>query len=154
MTRYWPPLPTAEQLSIAGLSRDGQYLSGWVKTPAGKVWEPEDLIWSPPSARKASDLDRAGTVVDVVEMGDDAFITAELAKREKYLDALRQRVRSGSLKLTAWLAQFLGLPFEDGAQLVPRVATGSAVALKAQTLQDGSTYDAPVWRPPARRWVG
>jgi hypothetical protein len=41
---------------------------------------------------------------------------AQLAKRDKYLDLLRQRVRSGTYRLTPAIARLLGLG-EDGALL-------------------------------------
>ena len=60
----WPPMPTEDELTTAGLSRDGQHVMGWVTPPADKVWTPNDgtLLWLPPSATKSTDLDAAGRI--------------------------------------------------------------------------------------------
>lgn len=103
----WPPAPTTDELTIAGLSSDGRHVRGWVKVPAGAVWRPEDLMWLPPSAAKSTDLDRAGEIVDVtLDPGETmAWVTAELNKRERYLELLRSKVRSGAMRLTSFLAK-------------------------------------------------
>lgn len=152
--RYFPPLPTEDQLTTAALTRDGMHVQGWVRTPAGAVWRPEDLLWLPPSATKASDIDRAGRIVDVTLAPDEmAFVTAEIAKHDKYLDVIRAKVRAGAIKLTGFLAKMLGLPFdEDGVELRQRY--GPVVALKSlQDVQQPDTEHGPVWSPK-RHWVG
>jgi len=116
----WPPRPTEEQLTVPRLSRDGQHVEGWCRKPVDGIWKPADLLWMPPGATKSSDIDQAGVIVDVLEgPGDHDWIVAQLNKRETYLDILRERVRSGAMRLTAALAKMLGLA-EDGAELVPR----------------------------------
>ncbi len=53
-------------------------------------------------------------------MGEErAFVTSQIAKHNRYLDMIRERIRHGTLKLTAALAKMLGLPFNDGVELVP-----------------------------------
>ncbi len=116
----WPPRPTEDVLTTAGLSSDGMTVKGWVRKPTDGIWKPHDLLWLPPSATKSSDIDEAGVIVEVLEgPGDHDWIVAQLNKRETYLDILRERVRSGAMRLTAALAKMLGLA-EDGAELVPR----------------------------------
>ena len=116
----FPPMATQAELTIPRLSADGMTVEGWVRRPEGGVWKPHDLLWLPPTATKSSDIDQAGVIVDVLEgPGDHDWIVAQLNKRETYLDILRERVRSGAMRLTAALAKMLGLA-EDGAELVPR----------------------------------
>lgn len=116
----WPPGPTEEQLTVPRLSADGQHVEGWCRKPTDGIWRPTDLLWMPPGATKSADMDRAGGIVDVLEgPGDHSWIVAQLGKRQKYLDILRERVRSGGMKLTAALAKMLGLD-ADGAELVQR----------------------------------
>lgn len=133
---FWPPMPTDDEMSVAQLSRDGAHVAGWVKIP-DKVWRPQegDLLWRPPGA-KATDIDSAGTIVDVVELGEKAWITAQLQKRAQYLDVIKARVRSGALKLTAAVAAMLGMDFGDGAQLVTRTGTGT-LAYKRAIIAEG-----------------
>lgn len=118
-------LYTPEERSVAGLTSDGQHLQAWVQVPEGQVWRPTDgtLIWHPPNAVKATDTAGIGRVVDVVDFETEAFVTAELAKHERYLELIRNKVRSGALKLTAFLASWLGMPFDqDGVELRPFVS--------------------------------
>jgi hypothetical protein len=154
MTRYWPPLPTEDQLTTAGLTADGRHIQGWVRVPTGKVWQPEDLLWLPPSATKSTDVDRAGRVVDVTLAPDEvqAWVTSQIAVHDKYLDWLRQKVRAGALKLTAALARMLGLDFEDGVELVPR-GGGPLVAYKSLRAEPDREPAGPIWTPPKRQWV-
>ena len=122
---------TDEEVSVPRLSADGKHVEGWVFRPAGKVWEPHDrdpLLWLPPSATKSTDIDQAGSLVDVTWDLDEtkAWVMAELNKRERYLDLLRSKVRSGAARLDAFLAKMLGMAFdEDGVELTPRVGTGT-----------------------------
>jgi hypothetical protein len=113
-----------EEMTVPRLSSDGMTVEGWVSKPDGP-WQPEDLLWVPPTATKSTDIDRAGSIVDVIEgPGDYDWVTAQLNKRERYLDAIRAKVRAGAYRLTAQLAKFLGMDFdEDGAELVPRTGT-------------------------------
>ena len=133
----YPPMATEDELTTAGLSADGKHVKSWVRRPEGGVWKPHDLLWLPPTATKSSDIDQAGVIVDVTQGIDLDFVTAELNKRERYLDMIRERVRAGTYRLTAALAKFLGMAFdEDGAQLVPRaglgtVAYGKSIAAKS-----------------------
>ena len=132
---FWPPMPTEEELTVPRLSSDGQHVEGWVRKPDG-VWRPEDLLWLPPSATKSTDIDRAGAIVDVLEgPGDYDWVTAQLNKRERYLDMIRAKVRAGAVRLTAALAKFLGMDFEDGAELVPLTGLGGAAYAKAATVK-------------------
>lgn len=140
----WPPMATEDELTTAELSSDGKHVKGWVMVPEGTVWKPEDLLWLPPSATKSTDLDAAGRIVDVVPDAGEikAFVTAELAKHERYLDLLRAKVRAGGIKLTAFLAKMLGMAFEDGVELTPRLLRSAyrgipaAAALKAFRAED------------------
>jgi len=127
----WPPRPTEEQLTVPRLSRDGQHVEGWCRKPADGIWKPADLLWMPPGATKSSDIDRAGVVLDVLEgPGDHDWIVAQLNKRERFLDLLRERVRSGAMRLTAALAKMLGLD-ADAAELVQR-STGTIAFDKSE----------------------
>lgn len=130
----WPPRPTWEQLEVAGLSSDGWTVKGWIKVPSG-VWEPDegDVLWHPPNAAKSTDVDRAGSIADVVIMGDTAWLTSQLDKRNRYIDHIREQIRSGAMKLNAILAKWLGLPWvEDGAEITRRTGpVYSQVAAKA-----------------------
>ncbi len=77
-------------------------------------------MWLPPSATKSTDIDEVGRVVDVLEgPGGHDWVTAQLGRRQKYLDILRAKVRAGAFRMTAALAKMLGLD-EDGAELVQR----------------------------------
>jgi hypothetical protein len=126
---------TEDELAIAGLTPDGMHVQAWVATPPGQTWAPEggDLIWLPPNATKSTDLDDIGRVVDVA--GDpevQAFVTAEIDRHNKYLDFLRDKVRAGKMKLDAFVAKMLGVPFdEDGVELTPRVGSGPVAAYKS-----------------------
>ena len=134
----WPPPPTEDVLTTAGLSDNGQLVQGWVRLPTAKVWAPKDgdLLWLPPSATKATDIDRAGSVVEVQELGDIAWVQAQLDKREKYLDYIKAKVRAGAYRLTAALAAMWNLPLdEDGAELTPRVGTGTVAYKSAHAEQ-------------------
>lgn len=130
---YWPPIATDAELAVASLSADGQTIKGWVKPPAGHVWRPDDLLWSPPGA-KAGDLDQAGSVVDVVELGERAWVTAQLAKRQKYMDAIRALVKAGRMILSPALAKWLAGSSHDAATLTRTgtVAYGKSVDLPAR----------------------
>jgi hypothetical protein len=115
------------------LTSDGMHIEGWVRPPADGVWRPSDLLWLPPSATKSTDIDGIGRIVDVkdFEIGDCDWVTAQLNKRERYLESIRAKVRAGAFRLTAALARTLGMPWdEDAAQLVPRTGTGT-VAYRA-----------------------
>jgi len=115
----WPPRVSEDALTTAGLSSDGMTVRGWVRKPAG-VWKPADLLWLPPTAVKSTDVDQAGTILDVTEgPGDHDWVTAQLNRRERYLDLIRAKVRAGAFRMTAALAKWLGLD-EDGAELVER----------------------------------
>ena len=143
----WPPMPTEDELTIPRLSHNGQCVEGWVMAPAGKLWQPHDrdpLLWRPPNAVKSTDVDQAGSLTDVTWDIDEtkAFVTAEIAKHNKYLDVLRSKVRSGTLKLTAFLAKMLGIAFdEDAVQLTERTGSGtlayrSTAGITAKALVD------------------
>lgn len=127
---------TPEEMTVPRLSHNGQCVEGWVMAPAGQVWQPEggDLLWLPPSATKSTDVDRAGSIVDVGPLTPDekmAWVTAELNKHERYLEMIRNKVRSGAVRLTSFLAKMLGLPFDDdGVELSPRVGTGPLAATR------------------------
>jgi hypothetical protein len=132
------PLYTPEEMTIPRLSHNGECVEGWVIVPTDKAWRPQDgdLLWRPPTATKSTDIDRAGSIVDVGPWtpGEDmAWVTAELAKREKYLDYIRSKVRSGAIRLTSFLAKFLGMDFDDGVELAPRqpFSGGPVAAMKA-----------------------
>lgn len=131
VTGHWPPLPTEDELTVPRLSKDG-HVEGWCRRPADGVWRPADLFWLPPSATKSTDIDDIGHVVGVNDfggIGDHAWVTAQLNKRERYLDLIRERVRQGAYRLTAQLAKFLGMD-DDSAELKPRTGTGT-VAYKS-----------------------
>lgn len=137
----YPPMATEDELTTAALSADGKHVKSWVRRPEGGVWKPHDLLWLPPTATKSTDIDRAGTIVDVTEgPGDFDWITAQINKREKYLDMIRAKVKAGAYRLTAALAKFLDMPFdEDGAQLVPRSGLGTFAYGKSATAK--ALYD-------------
>jgi hypothetical protein len=62
----------------------------------------------------------------VIEGFDDYdWVTAQVNRRERYLDRLRDMVRAGRMKLDAALAKMLGMRFDDGVELVPRAGTGT-----------------------------
>ena len=128
------------------------HVEGWCRPPADDVWQPSDLLWLPPSATKSTDIDGVGRIVDVNDFDGvtpHAWVTAELNKRERYLEFIRER--AGAYRLTAQLAKFLGMPFdEDGAELVPRtgplahgtrLAAAKAVREEAERLMHGPTAD-------------
>lgn len=133
---------TDEEMSVPRLSADGKHVEGWVFRPAGKVWAPHDrdpLLWLPPSATKSSDIDQAGSIVDVTwDVGElKAWVTAEVNKHERYLDLLRSKVRSGTMRLTSFLAKMLGMPFdEDGVELTPRIGAGTVTAYKSLAAEE------------------
>lgn len=117
-----------------------------------------------PSATKSTDFDRAGRIVDVdPDPGEImAFVTAELAKHDRYLALIRERVRSGKVRLTAFLAKMLGLPFEDGVELhqfqAPFGREGVSGAAKAmadlhRSADTGLAEHGAVWTPPRKEWV-
>lgn len=113
------------EMTVPRLSSDGWHVEGWVKHPEGP-WSPEDLLWLPPSATKSTDIDRAGEIVDVIEgIGDYDWVTAQINKHDRYVDAIRDKVRAGAVRMTAALAKFLGMDFDDGAELIPRTGTGT-----------------------------
>jgi len=59
---------------------------------------------------KSTDIDGIGQIVDVRDgIGMHSWVTAQLNRREKYLDLIRAKVRAGALRLTAQLAKFLGM---------------------------------------------
>jgi hypothetical protein len=68
----WPPAPTTDEVTVAGLSPDGKHVRGWVKLPAGAVWKPEDWFGFLPAPRRPPDLDRLGEIVDVTPDSGDA----------------------------------------------------------------------------------
>ena len=148
----WPPPPTEEVMTTPRLSKDGMHVEGWVRRPA-TAWKPSDLLWLPPSATKSTDIDGIGQIVDVKDfggIGDYDWVMAQLNKRQKYLDFIREKVRIGAYRMTAQLAKMLGLPFdEDSAELMPRtgsVAYGKMAAAKslkeeADRLISGPTAD-------------
>lgn len=145
-----------EEMAIAGLTPDGQHVQAWVTRPTGKVWEPHDrdpLLWLPPSATKSTDLDEAGRIVDVTwDIGEErAFVTSQLAKHNRYLATIRERVRAGTLKLTAALARTLGLPFDDGVELAPRSGVGPFVYGKAATVKMIEEGRRMALNPPPRQ---
>ena len=90
----------------------------------------------PPTATKSTDVDGIGQIVDVNDFdgpGVHSWVTAQLNRREKYLDLIRAKVRAGAFRLTAELAKMLGMAFDgDAAELVPRTGTGT-VAYRAAT---------------------
>ena len=150
----WPPPPTEEQLTVPRLTKDGQHVEGWVRRPIGKAWQPSDLLWLPPSATKSTDIDGIGRIVDVKDFGGIGvhdWVTAELNKRERYLEMIREKVRAGAYRLTAQLAKFLGMPFdEDAAELIPRtgalaygdgLAAAKSLRETADKLINGPTAD-------------
>ena len=127
---------TPEEMTVPRLSHNGQCVEGWVMAPTENPWQPKggDLLWLPPTATKSTDVDRAGDIVDVTwDVGEQmAFVTAELNKHERYLEMIRNKVRSGAVRLTSFLAKMLGLPFDDdGVELTPlRVGSGPLVATR------------------------
>ena len=125
----WPPPPSEEQLTVPRLTKDGLHIEGWCRRPTDRVWKPSDLLWLPPRATKSTDIDGIGRIVDVEDFGGIGmhdWVTAQLNKRGKYMEYVRDRVRAGTYRLTAALAKWLGMPFdEDGAELVPRSGTGT-----------------------------
>lgn len=149
----YPRLPSEEQLCVPRLTKDGQHLEGWVRRPTEGVWRPSDLFWLPPSATKSTDLDGIGRILDVNDfsgIGDHDWVVAHLDKRERYFDLIQAKVRAGAYRLTAQLAKMLGIPFdEDGAELTPRVGTGT-VAAKSAAVE----WVLPIARPVAPRRTG
>lgn len=148
----WPPPPSEEVMTVPRLSKDGDHVEGWVRPPGDGVWKPSDLLWQPPNATKSTDIDGIGRIVDVIDYEMDyAWVTAQLNRRQKYLDLIREKVRIGAYRLTAQLAKMLGLPFdEDAAELIPRSgripygkSTAAAKALKeeADRLINGPAAD-------------
>lgn len=128
------PIYSDEEMTVPRLSYNGTIIEGWVKAPADKARQPQDgdLLWLPPSATKSTDVDRAGSIVEVGPWtpGEDmAWVQAQLDKRERYLDLLRDEVRAGTLRLTAALAKMLGLAFGDGAELTPLTAPALGATL-------------------------
>lgn len=91
---------------------------GWVRPPADGLWKPRDLVWTSPGT-KAMDL--AGEIVEAKTFPDfmegHAWVTAQLKKRDRYLEVIRERVLDGSMEHTAAIAKLLGMPFSDGALL-------------------------------------
>lgn len=141
----WPSIPTDERLTTPALSRDGQHVYGWVRRPDGP-WRPADLLWLPPTATKSTDVDEAGRIVDVEEFDlvpDHAWITAQLSRRQRYLDRIREHVRTGKAQLSPVIARMLGLD-NDGAQLWPsRLATAKALRDEAFRLIDAPRNHKP-----------
>jgi len=135
------PRWTEEQMTVPRLSADGLTVEGWVKRPSG-AWTPADLLWSPPNAVKASDVDGIGRIVDVTEgLSDYDWVTAQLNRREKYLDLIRAKIRAGAYRMTAAALRTFGFDEDeiarltgDAAQLVQRsgpVAYGKSARLAA-----------------------
>ena len=143
----WPPRPTEEQLTVPRLTKDGMHVEGWCRRPSDGVWHPSDLLWMPPNATKSTDIDGIGRVVDVRDgLGPHDWVVAEINKRERYLDLLRDKVRAGALRLTATLAKFLGMDFEDGAELIPRtsVAYGKSTAAAKALREEAERFIGPL----------
>lgn len=101
----------------AMLKADGLTIVGWVPAPPSG-WEPEGLLWSPPGAKSGPDV--FGSVQDATTYGSVAmWVRAQLDRRRSFLDKLRAAVLAGKLHLTsAAVAKLLGLPFDDGVELV------------------------------------
>lgn len=121
VTGVWPPrintIPLGQPIlgeHLVGAKGRG-LIMGWVEPPA--VWSPEDLIWTPPGTKA---LDLAGEIVDAESFAGiegRQWITAQINRRDKYLEAIRERILNGRYRLTAALAKMLGMPYDDGALL-------------------------------------
>lgn len=120
-TGEWPPRITSIPLGqpvlgehVMGAKGRG-LIMGWVEAP--RVWAPQDLLWVPPGTKA---LDLAGQIVEAEAFAGfegRQWVTAQVKKRDRYLEAIRQRVLDGRYRLTAALAKLLGLRFDDGALL-------------------------------------
>ncbi len=91
----------------AMLLPDGLSVVGWVPHPAVASWEPEDLLWTPPGTKMGPD--RLGEVVDVKSGEIWDWARAQLDKRNRFNQKLRELVLSGRLQLDAALAKRLGM---------------------------------------------
>lgn len=116
VTGHWPPRISDVPLGVPVL---GEHFGlakgtvvGWSARPEA-LWTPEELLWTPPGTKS---LDLAGEIVDARSFSDRTWVVAQLGKRDKYLDIIRQRVRAGVYRLTPALAKILGID-EDGAVL-------------------------------------
>ena len=133
------PRWTEEQLTVPRLSHNGEIIEGWCKPPASGVWTPSELLWSPETATKASDFDAIAEIVDVDDgLSDLAWIQAQIDRRARYVDRIRDMVRAGKYRLTAGMAKLLGWD-DDEAELVPRTGTGTIAYGK--TLATAKTID-------------
>jgi len=146
VTGHWPPRISDVPAGVPVLGehlygpRGKGLVLGWVQPPADGTWSPADLLWTPPGSRS---LDRLGEIVDaVVYPGTpSAWVTAQLAKRDQYLELLRSRVLAGSMKLTASLARMLGMRWDDGVRLDARAVDERAPASAGGT-KASDTLDA------------
>ena len=83
-----------------------------------------DLLCTPPATKS---LDQAGEIVDVKtfpNLPGRSWVTAQLGKRDRWLEIIRQRVKDLVYQLTPALAKMLGLE-DDGALLEERTEPSS-----------------------------
>ena len=130
VTGHWPPRITDLPVGVpvlgesVGLHRGT--LVGWTNRPES-AWRPDDgdLLWTPPATKS---LDAAGEIVDVKtfeNLPGRSWVTAQLGKRDRWLEVIRQRVKAGTYRLTPAMAKLLGLD-DDGALLEDRAAPSNA----------------------------
>lgn len=117
-------------------------LTGYVRVPGSAVWQPDaDVLWTPPGSKSGPDI--LGHVTDVEPLDDVAtWVKAQLAKRARYVEALRAMLDAGKLALTPELARLLGIS-----------GPSTVVGLRVKSIGELPRRDGPIYEREPSRWV-